>query len=41
MEEKCLDTKCNSIDSDVDPTKGYAYNVDQSGGDISIEKVSS
>lgn len=40
VEEKCLDTKCNSIDNDVDPTQGYGYNVDQPSGDISIEKVS-
>ena len=41
MEETCLDTKCNSIDNDVEPTQNNAYNIDEPGSDISIEKVSS
>ena len=41
MEEKCLGSKCNLIDNDVEPTQNNAYNIDEPDSDISIEKVSS
>ena len=38
-EEKCRETRCNSIDNDLEPTHSYTYNIDKSTSDASKEKV--
>ena len=38
-EENCRETRCNSIDNDLEPTHSYAYNIDKPTSDASKEKV--
>ena len=38
-EEKCRETRCNSIDNDLEPTHSYSYNLEKSTSDASKEKV--
>ena len=38
-EEKCRETKCNSIDDDLEDTQRYNDNIDHTSNEDSKEKV--